>query len=145
MQDRVRAARVVDRLLVPDKIFGLACPCVRLSPRLYLALRGFIAIVGGEDQGEREDGSRDEGKEIWLIEGKDVVPFEIGRAERMGDGVEDVWVGLEGDVADARGVRHGGSKAIKRPFDWRGNLVEARLSGSSNSAEQAQLVRLTWL
>ena len=87
VQDRVRAARVVDRLFVPDKIFGLACPCIRLSPRLYLALRGFITIVGGEDQGEREDGSRDEGKEIRLIEGEDIVPFEICCAERVGDGV----------------------------------------------------------
>ncbi len=65
---------------------------------------GLVGGRDGEDEQQGEGGARDEGEEVGVGEGVDVVDGEGGReAELVEEGGQELGVGFEGDEGWCRG------------------------------------------
>jgi hypothetical protein len=88
------AACLPDRLLEPED--GLLGSFSGVYKGFILVFNHAVYAPGrGErhDNEEGEDGTRDQGEEGGLVEGVDIVPFQVWReAELRGEGVEDCRV-----------------------------------------------------
>lgn len=104
VEETHEAAGVTDGLAVPEDGLGIALSCVLGGGGVLSEAMGLVGGADGEDEQQGQRRAGDEGEELGLGYGVDVVNLEGGaEAELVEEGRQELRVGFEGHEGGCRG------------------------------------------
>lgn len=98
MKDGVETACISNCLTEPNDVLAIATAVVDWEVCFFVVPVPVIALTAGKDEDKGKHRTRNHCQKIGLIDGVDVLEFEISSAEIVYETCKDLWIGLEGKV-----------------------------------------------